>query len=95
MDLDAEIDMLRAADARGRGRIERIPDLRWPDGKRIGVNFTLDFDAMLLRRLMNEPAQQLTKGEFGGRVGIWRFVEFFPRMGVTGTLFTVGRIAEL
>ena len=30
-----EIETLRAADARGRARIERIPDLRWPDGKRI------------------------------------------------------------
>lgn len=95
LDLDAEIDALRAADARARSRIERIPDLRWPDGARIAVNFTLDFDAMLLRRLLGEPAQQLAKGEFGGRVGIWRCIEFFPAMGVTATLFTVGRIAEL
>jgi peptidoglycan/xylan/chitin deacetylase (PgdA/CDA1 family) len=95
MDLDAEIEALRAADARGRGRIERIPGLRWPGGARIAVNLTLDFDAMLLRRLLGEPAQQLAKGEFGGRVGIWRFIELFGRLGVTGTLFTVGRIAEL
>jgi hypothetical protein len=35
---------------------------------RIAVNFTADFDAMLLRRLFNEPPMQLAKGEFGGRV---------------------------
>jgi len=28
-----------------------------------------DFDAMLYRRILNEPAMQLAKGEFGGRVG--------------------------
>jgi peptidoglycan/xylan/chitin deacetylase (PgdA/CDA1 family) len=94
-DLDAEIDALCEADARATARIERIPDLRWPDGARIAVNFTLDFDAMLLRRLLDEPPQQLTKGEFGGRVGIWRLVELFDRCGVTGTIFTVGRICEL
>jgi peptidoglycan-N-acetylglucosamine deacetylase len=94
-DLDAEIEALRAADVRGAGRIERIPELRWPGGARIAVNITLDFDAMLLRRLLNEPAQQLTKGEFGGRVGIWRLIELFGSCGVPATLFTVGRICEL
>lgn len=93
--LDAEIDALCEADARASARIERIPGLRWPGGARIAVNFTLDFDAMLLRRLLNEPPQQLAKGEFGGRVGIWRLIELFDRHGVTGTIFTVGRICEL
>jgi hypothetical protein len=35
---------------------------------RIAVNFTAEFDAMLLRRLHNEPPMQLAKGEFGDRV---------------------------
>ena len=76
-------------------RHERITNLTWPDGARIAVNFTLDFDAMLLRRLFNEPPMQLAKGEFGGRVGIWRLIELFDSHGVKATVFTPGRICEL
>jgi len=72
-----------------------IKNFSYPDGKRIAVNFTLDFDAMLLRRLWNEPPQQLSKGEFGGRVGIWRLIEMFSANKVLTTVFTPGRICEL
>src|SRR3954451_12075087 len=51
--------------------------------------------AMLLRRLLNEPPMQLAKGEFGGRVGIWRLVELFDAHDVKATIFTPGRICEL
>src|SRR5215831_19482854 len=60
-----------------RQRYEFIDNLTWPNGARIAVNFTADFDAMLFRRILNEPALQLAKGEFGGRVGIWRLIELF------------------
>jgi peptidoglycan/xylan/chitin deacetylase (PgdA/CDA1 family) len=93
--LDAELDGLVEAARRYADRHERIPDLTWPDGHRIAVNFTADFDAMLLRRLMEEPPQQLAMGEFGGRVGIWRLIELFDAHRVTATIFTVGRICEL
>jgi peptidoglycan-N-acetylglucosamine deacetylase len=59
------------------------------------VNFTADFDAMLLRRLLNEPPMQLAMGEFGGRVGIWRLIELFDSHAVKATIFTPGRICEL
>jgi peptidoglycan/xylan/chitin deacetylase (PgdA/CDA1 family) len=62
---------------------------------RVAVNLTVDFDAMLLRRLNNEPPMQLAKGEFGGRVGIWRLIELFDAHGVKATIFTPGRICEL
>jgi peptidoglycan-N-acetylglucosamine deacetylase len=73
----------------------RVARITYPPGIRIAVNFTADFDAMLLRRLMNEPPMQLAKGEFGGRVGIWRLIELFDAHGVQATIFTPGRIAEL
>jgi peptidoglycan/xylan/chitin deacetylase (PgdA/CDA1 family) len=73
----------------------RVPGITYPPGIRMAVNFTADFDAMLLRRLMNEPPMQLAKGEFGGRVGIWRLIELFDAHGVQATIFTPGRIAEL
>jgi peptidoglycan-N-acetylglucosamine deacetylase len=93
--LDAEIDELRRAASGYAAKHETIPDLTWPEGVQMAVNFTLDFDAMLLRRLMNEPPMQLAKGEFGGRVGIWRAIELFSSLGVKATIFTVGRICEL
>jgi len=94
-DLAADYAALEAAEARATAHHEFIPRIAWPDGVRMAVNVTLDFDAMLLRRLMNEPPSQLGKGEFGGRVGIWRMIELFDRLGIKGTVFTPGRIVEL
>ena len=74
---------------------ERISKIVYPPGVQMAVNFTADFDAMLLRRLMNEPPMQLAKGEFGGRVGIWRLIELFDSHAVKATIFTPGRICEL
>lgn len=73
----------------------RLERLNYPAGVRLAVNFTADFDAMLLRRLMKEPPMQLAKGEFGGRVGIWRLIELFDSHKIKATIFTPGRICEL
>jgi len=93
--LEVERANLKAAAQRGAARIRRIAQLRWPKGTRVAVNLTVDFDAMLLRRLNNEPPMQLAKGEFGGRVGIWRLIELFDSHGIKATIFTPGRICEL
>lgn len=93
--LSREIADLTAVAARYAADHSRIPSMAYPPGVRIAVNFTADFDTMLLRRLMNEPPQQLAKGEFGGRVGIWRLIELFDSHGVKATVFTPGRICEL
>jgi len=90
-----EVAGLEAAARAYTARHQRIDNLTWPDGARIAVNFTADFDAMLLRRLNNEPPMQLAKGEFGGRVGIWRLIELFDSHNIKATVFTVGRICEL
>jgi peptidoglycan/xylan/chitin deacetylase (PgdA/CDA1 family) len=76
-------------------RHQFIDSITWPAGARIAVNLTVDFDAMLLRGLLNEPPMQLAKGEFGGRVGIWRLLEQFESHNVKATIFTPGRICEL
>ncbi len=89
------MDTLAAKAAAYRERYEFIDGLTWPDGARIAVNFTADFDAMLYRRILNEPALQLAKGEFGGRVGIWRLIELFDSHDIKATIFTPGRICEL
>jgi len=93
--LDPDVEALAQAALAHDRRHQRIRNLTWPDGARIAVNFTADFDAMLLRRLLNEPPMQLAKGEFGGRVGIWRLIALFDAHHVKATIFTVGRIREL
>ena len=94
-DLDQQLAELRSAADAYAARHQFISDLTWPEGVRIAVNFTCDFDAMLLRRLLNEPPMQLAKGEFGGQVGVWRLIELFDAHGVKATIFTPGQICEL
>jgi len=93
-DLDQQLAELQAVAGTYAARHQFIPDLTWPAGVRIAVNFTCDFDAMLLRRLLNEPPMQLAKGEFGGRVGIWRLIELFDGHGIKATIFTPGGSAN-
>jgi peptidoglycan-N-acetylglucosamine deacetylase len=93
--LDRELAELQQAAQAYAARHQLLPDFSWPPGIRIAVNFTLDFDSMLLRRLLNEPPMQLAKGEFGGRVGIWRLIELFDTHHVKATIFTPGRACEL
>src|SRR5436190_15348050 len=93
--LDRDIAALKARVADYGARHKVIDRITWPNGARIAVNFTADFDTMLLRRLLNEPPQQLAKGEFGGRVGIWRLIELFDSHKIKATIFTPGRICEL
>src|SRR5262245_2643013 len=93
--LSSELAELKAAAAETGGRFQLLGDVAWPRAARMAVNLTVDFDAMLLRRLNNEPPMELAKGEFGGRVGIWRLLELFAAHGVKATIFTPGRICEL
>jgi len=76
-------------------RYRRIKDFAYPDDVQMSVSFEIHFDAQLNRRVKNEPLMQMTRGEFGGRVGVWRLIETFAKHGVRATLFTPGRICEL
>jgi peptidoglycan/xylan/chitin deacetylase (PgdA/CDA1 family) len=92
--LDRDLAELQQAAEDYATRHQFIGDFGYPPGIRIAVNFTLDFDSMLLRRLLNEPPMQLAKGEFGGRVGIWRLIELFDAHRVKATIFTPGRACD-
>ena len=94
-DMTHELEQLREAAQSNRARYAHLDHFAYPEGKRIAVNFTLDFDTMLRRRYSNEPIMQLAKGEFGGRVGIWRLLELFASHDIKATIFTPGRICEL
>ncbi len=93
--LALEIEELRAAARARQDRHHHMPRVDWPADARMAVNFTADFDAMLVRRLHDETPMQRAKGEFGGRVGAWRLLELFDRHGIGTTFFTPGRIVEL
>jgi peptidoglycan/xylan/chitin deacetylase (PgdA/CDA1 family) len=71
--LDRDIAALKAKAADYGARHRVIEKCTWPQGARIAVNFTADFDAMLLRRVLNEPPMQLAKGAFG------RICELYPQ----------------
>jgi peptidoglycan/xylan/chitin deacetylase (PgdA/CDA1 family) len=90
-----ELEQLREAAQSNHARYAHLDSFAHPEGKRIAVNFTLDFDTMLRRRFSNEPIMQLAKGEFGGRVGIWRLLDLFAAHDIKATIFTPGRICEL
>ncbi|MCP3990172.1 MAG: polysaccharide deacetylase family protein [Actinomycetia bacterium] len=91
----AEPDDLARAAAQTNQRYWFIDTVDYPDGVRMAVNFTCDFDTMLLRRVLEEPPMQRAQGEFGGRVGIWRLIDLFDSHDVKATIFTPGRICEL
>ena len=96
--IDDDSDDLAALRDAARDESQRyvvLKNISCPGGAKIAVSFTADFDAMLLRRLLNEPPMQLAKGEFGGRVGIWRLLALFDSHRVKATIFTPGRICEL
>src|SRR5690349_6011081 len=93
--LNTELSELKALAAEQACKWRYLAELAWPGAARIAVNLTVDFDAMLLRRLNNEPPMELAKGEFGGRVGIWRLLELFKTHAIKATIFTPGRIGEL
>ncbi len=94
-DIKLELQQLREATETHGTRYVHLDNFVYPEGKRIAVNFTLDFDTMLRRRFSHEPIMQLAKGEFGGRVGIWRLLELFESHDIKATIFTPGRICEL
>jgi peptidoglycan-N-acetylglucosamine deacetylase len=72
-----------------------IKDFQYPAGIRLAVNFTINFDAQLLRVLKKEPLMEVGRGEFGGRVGMWRLLDVFDKHGIKVTVFTPGLICDL
>lgn len=93
--MNLDLQELRDAAKSYHARYVHIDQFAYPPGTRIAVNVTVDFDTMLRRRYSHEPIMQLAKGEFGGRVGIWRLLELFEATQIKATIFTPGRICEL
>ena len=65
------------------------PGIQWPDGRRVAVMLTFDFEAETLRisnlaRQGKEPDEQ-DQGRYGGNEGIWRCLKMLDTYGVKGT----------
>ena len=68
--VNLDLQALREAAESHDARHVHLEHFTYPPGTRIAVNLTLDFDAMLLRRLSNEPTMQRAKGEFGAMMDV-------------------------
>jgi peptidoglycan/xylan/chitin deacetylase (PgdA/CDA1 family) len=72
-----------------------LEKVKWPKGARCAVTFTFDFDAQSLFFAIKADATQITQGEFGGRVGIWRLLGLLDKYNIKTTFFVPGLTAEL
>lgn len=75
------------------------PAYPWPNGKRWAFAMSVDVDGEtpLLWRLRGQPIVNITELEqrrFGPRIGVFRLLDLFDRLGMPATFFVPGYIAE-
>ena len=71
--------------------------LNWPDGQRMAVVLTFDFQGgedVKPDRNGKINHEEWTQGEYGPRTGIWRILRILDATGVKATFLTCGAIAE-
>ena len=68
----------------------------WPDNKRCAVGLSFDFDAETLwTRTMRQPFPgQLSRGEYGARVGVPRILNLLKKYDLKATFFVPGWSAD-
>lgn len=73
--------------------------IRWPQGKRIAVMVTFDFDAQLLRQSVigkrDIGFSDYSRGQYGPDEGLCRCLQMLERQQLKTTFFVPGRIAEI
>ncbi len=71
----------------------------WPNGKRIAVMVTFDFDAELLRKSVIGKRKigfsDTSRGQYGPDEGLKRCLDMLARQNLHTTFFVPGRIAEV
>ncbi len=72
--------------------------LQWPDGKKIAVAFTFDFDAETYwtgrdAQVLSAPGNTM-RGEYGAKEGIYRVLDLLKESQIKGTFFVPGWVAE-
>lgn len=71
----------------------------WPEGKRMAACLSFDFDGPSPYLWANRAGSPLVVGEleqrrFGPRVGVWRILELLSDVGIEGSFFVPGAIAD-
>jgi peptidoglycan/xylan/chitin deacetylase (PgdA/CDA1 family) len=70
----------------------------WPDGVQTTAAFTVDVDAtapyLWTTRDGTPQLGQLEQRRFGPRVGLWRLVELIEQLGIRGSFYVPGAVAE-
>ena len=72
-----------------------IENVEWPQNSQIAVSMTLELDLNVARNYMGEAQTELSQGEFGARVGIWRVLDLLRRHQIRTTFFIPVKSAEL
>lgn len=76
------------------------PSLSWPDGKRIAVMVTFDYDAEFLRisRAKNKGTSigftDFSRGQYGPHEGLARCLDMLDTMKIKSTFFVPGAVIE-
>lgn len=71
--------------------------LRWPDGRRMAVMLSFDFqggEGVRPDRNGKINHEEWTQAEYGPQTGIWRILRILEETGVKATFLTCGGIAE-
>lgn len=72
-----------------------IEKVEWPEGAQCAVCLTLDYDAQTLWNSFGvDKLVPISEGEYGPRVGIWRYLDLLDKWGIRGTFFVPGLTAE-
>jgi peptidoglycan-N-acetylglucosamine deacetylase len=72
-------------------------DIAWPDGSRVAVTLTFDFQGGEDIRPLADGSrdhEDYTQAEYGPHTGVWRILRVLEEEGVKATFLTCGAIAE-
>src|SRR5439155_7311923 len=97
----------KPASKKSAKKVLTLPKLTWPNGKKVAVSVTVMFETWPDDSAPNYSVQttHLKKGTvdhaakawstYGGRVGVWRLMRTFERLGIPATFFVNARCTEV
>ena len=72
-------------------------NFHWPDGRRMAVALTFDFqgaEGVSAAKDGKQDYEAYTQAEYGPQTGIWRILDILDKENVKATFFTCGAIGE-
>ena len=71
-----------------------LDSVKWPHNYQCAVSICFDYDAVFGRIAIGQGPVELSQGDFGPRVGIWRIMELLDKYSIKATIYTVGLTAK-